>query len=238
MTEPRTWLVPKEQEGDLGAVAQHIKEVVKLKVKREIDAGVSGVQKAPWFVERHLEVVEDRMNWILDNCEGAKEIDRNEALIAVWTHDLGRIMGWDYSHHQASAFKTKQWLTDNGLSEEVAGRVFDADLKHRASSDYQPEIPLAKAIASADALSHFDGCEAEIIESFLEKKGFWYLLWKEEVEKGTTDKKILARSLKKMERDATSKQGFDESRERAEKEYKFLKANAPVILQKIRSSTS
>lgn len=238
MAEPRTWLVRREQEGNVGAVAQHIKEVVKLKAKREIEAGVSGIQDAPWFVERHLGVVEDRMNWILDNCEEAKEIDRDEALITVWTHDLGRTMGWDYSHHQVSAQRTRQWLLDNGLSEEMAERIFGADLKHRASGKYQPETPLAKAIASADALSHFDGCETGTVEGFLEKKGFWYLLWREEVRKGMPDEQILAQSYRKMERDATSKQGFEKSRERAEKEYKFLKDNATEILKRIRNSVS
>jgi hypothetical protein len=37
-----------------------------------------------------------------------------------------------------------------------------------------------------------------------------------------------------MERDATSKQGFDESRKRAEKEFEYMKANADKILQTIR----
>ncbi len=234
MTEPKTWLVPREQEGDINAIAQHIKRVVKLKAKREIEAGVSGVQDIPWFIEKHLDVVEDRMGWILDNCEGAKDVDRNEALIAVWTHDLGRLMGWDYSHHAVSALKTKKWLLDNGLSRDVADRIYDADLKHRAKGGQQPATPLEKVIASADALSHFDGCETGSIEEFLEKKGFWYLLWKGRIEKGLSGEEILERSFKKMERDATSKQGFKESKDRAEKEYKFMRNNASEILQRIR----
>lgn len=236
MTEPETWLVPREQEGNIDAIAQHIKEVAKLKARREIEAGVSGVQDTPWFIEKHLDVVENRVDWILGNCDGAKSVDRNEALIAVWTHDFGRLMGWDYAHHAASAFKAKKWLLDNGLSKDVADRIFNAALKHRAADGQQPETPLEKVIASADALSHFDGCETGTIEGFLEKKGFWYLRWKERIEKGFSDGEVLEGSFKKIERDVTSKQGFRESKERAGKEYEFLRNNASEILQNIRTS--
>lgn len=235
MIEPETWLVPREQEGDISAIAQHIKEVVKLKAKRELEAGVGGIQDAPWFIEKHLEVVEDRVNWILDNCEGAEGVDRNEALIAVWTHDFGRLMGSDNLHHAVSAFKAKEWLLDNGLSKDVADRIFNAALKHRAKDGQQPATPLEKVIASADALSHFDGCEAGTTEDFLEKKGFWYLHWKDKIQKGSSNEEILGGSLEKMERDATSKQGFKESRERAEREYEFLRDNAFEIVQNIRT---
>lgn len=234
MVEPKTWLVSKEQEGNLEAVAEHIKQVVKLKAKREIEAGVGGLTETPWFVERHLNVVEQRTDWILDNCEEAEEVDRNEAKIAVWTHDLGRVMGWSDYHHVASAQKTRQWLIDNGVNKDVAERVYSADLRHRASGDLQPESKLEKVIASADALSHFDGAEKGTVEGFMETKGFWYILWEEKIKDGAKNEEILERSFEKMERDATSKQGFDKSRTRAEKEYEFMKANANTILQTIR----
>lgn len=234
MVEPKTWLVPREREGDIGAIAQHIKAVVKLKAEREIEAGVGGIQDALWFIEKHLNVVENRMDWVLDNCEGAEGVDRNEALIAVWTHDLGRLMGWDYSHHAASALKTKKWLLDNGLGEEVANRVSNANLTHRAKGEYKPKTPLQKVIASSDALSHFDGCEEGTVERFMENKGFWYLLWKERIENGLSDEEILESSLKKMERDSTSKQHFSESRARSQREFEFLKNSASEILQSIR----
>lgn len=235
MTKPETWLVPREQEGNISAIAQHIKGVVRLKAKRELEAGVGGIQDTPWFIEKHLELVEDRVNWILDNCEGAEGVDRNEALIAVWTHDFGRLTGWDYSHHAVSAFKARRWLLDNGLNQDVADRIFNAALKHRAKNRQQPATPLEKVIASADALSHFDGCETMTEKGFLEKEGFWCLLWKEWIQEGFSNEEILERSLKKMERDATDKQGFKESRGRAEREYRFLKDHASEILQDIRT---
>jgi len=234
MPEVKTWLVPREKEGDIVAIAQHIKEVVKLKAKGEIEAGVSGVQNEPWFIEKHLEVVEDRVNWVLDNCSGAEGVDRNEALIATWTHDLGRIMGWNDSHAGVSALKTRQWLLDNGLGQEIADRIFNANLRHGAQDRQQPEKQLERVIASADALSHFDGCESGSMEDFLERKGFWYLFWLDGIKKGSSDEQILKRSFKKMGRDASSKQGFKESKERAEKECEFLRNNASGILQRIR----
>lgn len=146
MVEPKTWLVSREQEGNISYIAQHIKEVVKLKVATEIEVGVSGVQDSPWFIGKHLEVVEDRANWVLENCPGARGVNKDEVLIAVWTHDLGKIMGGDYYHHAVSALKTKQWLLDNGLGEEVANRIFNADLRHRAEGGLPPVTSLEKSL--------------------------------------------------------------------------------------------
>lgn len=234
MKEPTTWLVPREQEGNIGYIAQHIKAVVRLKTEVETEVGVSGVQNAPWFIKKHLEVVEDEANWILENCRGAKGIDRDEVLIAVWTHDLGRVMGWRDLHHAASALKTKQWLLDNGLGEDVAMRIFNANLRHGAEGELQPVTTLDKVIATADALSHFDGCESGSVQGFLERKGFWYWMLGYRIKEGLDDEKILKWFLKKIERDATSKQGFEESKERAKKESEFLKTHASKILQRIR----
>lgn len=234
MTEPETWLVLREHEGDIGFIAQHIKGVVRLKAKRELEAGVGGITDIPWLVEKHLSVVESRVDWILDNCKEADGVDRNETLIAVYAHDFGRLMGWDDYHHAIGALKTKQWLLDNGLSEEVAGRIFNAVLRHRAEVEFSPVTPLDKVIASADALSHFDGCEEGNIEDFLKRKGFWYLIWAGEIKKGSSEKEILGWSLKKMKVDALNKQGFEESRERAKKEYEFLKDNASEIIKRIK----
>lgn len=62
MIEPKTWLIDKNLEGNIGIVAEHIKQVVKLKAKGDIEAETSGIQDVPWFVEKHLEVVEERAN--------------------------------------------------------------------------------------------------------------------------------------------------------------------------------
>lgn len=75
------------------------------------------------------------------------------------------------------------------------------------------------------------------MEDFLERRGFWYLIWEERIRKGPSNEEILEGSLRKMGRDASSKQGFSESRERAQKEYNFLKINALEILQRIRDVT-
>jgi hypothetical protein len=228
---PESWLVRPEEQ-NLHFVAEHIKQCVILKATVESSAGVGGLAKAPWFIAKHLEVVEDRMDW-LRQFPPIDQLDPDKAKLAVWTHDLGRVMGWDYSHHQISAQVTRALLLNNGIDSQIADDVFDANLRHRAKKGLMPQSLLGQAIASADALSHFDGCEEQSVDFFLQRQGFWHLIWEDKLMKGQNQELIIKGSLEKIQRDATSKQFFPESKARAQKEAKFLVDNANVIIDSI-----
>lgn len=47
--------------------------------------------KYPLYLEQHLVATENRTNWILKNCPEAELVDPSEALISIYTHDIGKI---------------------------------------------------------------------------------------------------------------------------------------------------
>jgi uncharacterized protein len=77
--------------------------------------------------------------------------------IAALLHDIGRIdIKNDEEHHVLGVLVAEKILKKLKYSEEIIKEVKHCVLSHRASQGLEPQTLIAKIIANADAMSHFD----------------------------------------------------------------------------------
>jgi len=194
------WIVPEKHRGNLTYIAPFVRSKVIEKATSEAESYNGRIPK--WFLPRHPHVVENRAQWLQEHSPVAAQVDPDLVNLTVWTHDYGRIIGHDQHHHVVSALAVFPLLVANGVDEDTAGMVARANLRHRAKSEHFPVTGLESVIASADALSHFDGAHFANVDGFIGHNGFWVQLWRQRLVEGRTVQEIMDASAKKMQRDA------------------------------------
>jgi uncharacterized protein len=144
----------------------------------------------------------------------AKKTGADEEIveIAALLHDIMKIKGQREGHHITGSEEAAKILKELGYPEDKIEKVKHCILTHSSDEKYLPMTKEAKAVASADALAHFDMFE-DIAHSAYVKKG----LDSEEARKFILGK--YERSWKKM---------MPEAREIAKKRYDAIK----LILEK------
>ncbi|MBU2028455.1 HD domain-containing protein [Patescibacteria group bacterium] len=132
--------------------------------------------------------------------------------IAALLHDIGRIdIKNDAEHHILGVPVAEKILQDLEYPEEIIEEVKHCVASHRASQDLKPQTLIAKIIANADAMSHFD-----MLPIFY----FW------NGQRNTRVAEITDWVEKKFERNWEKKLTFPEAKKLVEKKY----AAAKIIL--------
>lgn len=104
-----------------------------------------------WFLPFHILEVEHFANKL---CDAHPEADREVVVLSVWFHDIGRFRGIEDDHDVYGAEESKKVLSQEGVSEEIIDKVYEACRSHRCDEIKPKEIE-AKILATADAMSHF-----------------------------------------------------------------------------------
>lgn len=129
--------------------------------------------------------------------------------IAALLHDVGRIdIKNDSAHDILGAPVAEKILKKLKYSAEIIQEVKHCVLSHRASNDLKPQTLVAKIIANADAMSHFDMLPI-----------FYY--WNGQ--RNTKVSEITEWVEKKLERDWTKKLTFPEAKKLIKKKYQTAK---------------
>jgi putative nucleotidyltransferase with HDIG domain len=129
--------------------------------------------------------------------------------IAALLHDIGRgHVGDDENHHIAGGPVAERILRNLGYPKEVIEEVKHAVVSHRSKKGIKPRTIIAKIVANADAMSHFDMLPVFYI--WLGGKNMKIAEITEWIEK-------------KLERDWNKKLTLPEARELVEEKYKAIK---------------
>ncbi len=88
----------------------------------------------------------------------AKKLGANEetAEIAALLHDIGRIKFGGENHEITGIPEAEKILSELKYSKEVIDEVKHCIESHRGSKNIPPKTSIAKIVASADAMAHFD----------------------------------------------------------------------------------
>jgi len=88
----------------------------------------------------------------------AKILNANEELveIAALLHDIGRIRFGSENHHITGISEAEKILLKYNAPQDVIDEVKHCIESHRASEGVPPKTKIAKIIANADAMAHFD----------------------------------------------------------------------------------
>lgn len=103
------------------------------------------------YLLRHLPQVE---KWAEKLLEYKPEANREIALIGVWLHDIGQVVGNKETDHAInSETEAKRFLTEIGAKPDLISQVAHCARAHRCK-DVQPKTIEAKILAVADSASH------------------------------------------------------------------------------------
>lgn len=103
------------------------------------------------YLLRHLPQVEKWAKKLLDR---KPEADKEVALMGVWLHDIGQVIGNKETDHAVnSETEAKRFLAEIGANPDLISRVAHCARAHRCK-DVQPETIEAKVLAVADSASH------------------------------------------------------------------------------------
>jgi len=84
-------------------------------------------------------------------------VDEKTTEIAALLHDIGRRdIKNDEVHHITGVSEAEKILQDLNYSNEVIAEVKHCVASHRTSKGSEPQTVIAKIVANADAMSHFD----------------------------------------------------------------------------------
>ena len=91
-------------------------------------------------------------------------VDENTAELGALLHDIGRIAirGGDPDHEITGVPIAEEILKEQGYSPEVIEEVKHCVASHRASKGVPPRTIIARIVADADAMAHFDAVPALI----------------------------------------------------------------------------
>ncbi len=84
------------------------------------------------------------------------QVDEDLVELAALLHDIGRLRFDDKDHHLTGAKEAEKILVQFNLPKETVDEVVHCVKSHRGHSDIPPETIVAKIIANADAMAHFD----------------------------------------------------------------------------------
>jgi len=141
----------------------------------------------------------------------AKEYRINEKMVelAALLHDIGRIeMKDDEEHHIIGIPKAEKILRKYEYPEETIKQVLHCVESHRTSKGPKPMTMLAKIIANADAMAHFDALPV-----------FFYWL----ATQGKSFEEIVKWVDEKIEKDWHKKITFPKAKKIVEKKYKAVR---------------
>jgi uncharacterized protein len=138
-------------------------------------------------------------------------VDENIAELGALLHDIGRIAvrGGDPDHEIKGVPIAEEILKEQGYSPDVIEEVKHCVESHRASKGVSPRTIIARIVADADAMAHFDAVPAliqlalQLENNDLEKAVQWV--------------------HEKIERDWKRKLTLPEAREMMEEKYKAIR---------------
>jgi len=126
--------------------------------------------------------------------------------LAALLHDIGRIeIKDDEEHHIRGIPRAEKILRKHNYSEDIIKEVLHCVESHRTSKGTKPRTMIAKIIANADAMAHFDVLPV-----------FFY--WRSNL--GESFKEILKWVDTKIEKDWNKKITLPEAKKIVEKKYK------------------
>ncbi|MFA5270359.1 MAG: HD domain-containing protein [Patescibacteria group bacterium] len=135
----------------------------------------------------------------------AYKVDPEVVELAALLHDIGRAdTTHDEDHHLAGVPIAEKILREHNYSDEVIAEVKHCIESHRSNEGPEPETILAKIIANADAMVHFDHIPL-----------FFY--WR--AKQGVKFEDIVSWVDKKLERNWTTKITLPEARELMKTKY-------------------
>ena len=137
------------------------------------------------------------------------KVDEEIVELAALLHDIGRLKNVDNeNHHLTGAVEAEKILKEHNYPEPVIEEVKHCIESHRGSEDIAPRTIIAKIIANADAMAHFDAVPRLIYWRCQEGKGF---------------EETLNWLYDKIERDWNKKLTLPEARKLVESKYKAIK---------------
>lgn len=132
----------------------------------------------------------------------AKEykVDEEMVELAALLHDIGRIeMKDDEEHHIIGIPRAEKILRKHNYSGEAVKQILHCVESHRTSKGLKPKTMLAKIIANADAMAHFDALPVFFYWRATQGKSFEEITrWVDEKIEKDWNRKITLPKAKKM----------------------------------------
>jgi putative nucleotidyltransferase with HDIG domain len=116
-------------------------------------------------IKKIVEKMADREDWkfhilpvIQYSKRLAKELKVNEEIaeLAALLHDIGRIKFGGENHQITGAKEAEKILKKYKFEKKIIEEIKNCIEYHRGSTDIKPKTKLAKIIANADVMAHFD----------------------------------------------------------------------------------
>lgn len=145
------------------------------------------------------------------------KVDEETIELAALLHDIGRFRHGGKDHEITGVAEAEKILKEHGYPKKVIDEVKHCVASHRGSKDVKPETLIAKIIANADAMSHFDIIPG-LIKVGLKKYG-------RDIEKA------MLWLNEKIERDWNKKLTIPEAKEMTKEKYDAFKLLVDSMLQ-------
>ena len=137
------------------------------------------------------------------------KVDEEIVELAALLHDIGRIeIKDDKEHHIIGIPRAEKILREHNYSEDIIKQVLHCVESHRISKGPKPRTMIAKIIANADAMAHFD-----VLPIFFYWRG----------SRGENFEEILKWVDAKIEKDWNKKITLPEAKRTVEKKYKAIR---------------
>ncbi len=140
----------------------------------------------------------------------ARKLGANEELaeIGALLHDIGRIRVGEENHEITGPLEAEKILKGLNFSQTIIDEIKHCIESHRSSKDTKPRTIIAKIIANADAMAHFDIIPV-LLQIGLERAG--------NIETATVW------LMEKLERDWNKKLTIPEAKKLVQKKYQAAK---------------
>jgi len=135
------------------------------------------------------------------------KVDEEITELAALLHDIGRLKFGGEDHDITGVPEAEKILKQHRYSQEIIGEVKHCVESHRGSKNIPPKTTIAKIIANADAMAHFD-----VLPVFF----YWRC-------KNSSFEEAFKWVDEKIERDWNKKLTLPEARQMMEEKYKAIK---------------
>jgi len=135
------------------------------------------------------------------------KVDEEITELAALLHDIGRLKFGGEDHDITGVPEAEKILKQHGYSQEIIDEVKHCVESHRGSKNIPPKTTIAKIIANADAMAHFD-----VLPVFF----YWRC-------KKSSFEEAFKWVDEKIERDWNKKLTLPEARQMMEEKYKAIK---------------